>query len=65
MKNTEKKLLEIANNELFYWMDEARTDLESHNSDEEDFMSLAIWDIKKALEAAYRLGRENERKEKK
>lgn len=58
MTKHDKKLLNIANKELFYCLDRARTDLERHYSDEEDFIDLYICDIKKALEAAYQLGRE-------
>ena len=62
MTSIEKKLLNIANEELFYWMDTPRADLESHHIDDEDFMSLAVWDIKKVLEAAYKLGRKDAEK---
>ena len=36
---------------------ETRTDLERHYSDEEDFMDIAVWELKEALTAAYELGK--------
>lgn len=33
--------------------------LETRNSDSLDFHDLAVWEIRKALEAAYRAGRES------
>lgn len=34
-----------------------RTDLESHHSDEEDFLDIAVWELKEALLKAYELGK--------
>lgn len=62
MTTIDKKLLNIANKELFYFMDKPRTSLDSKNNDDEDFINLAIWNIKSALKAAYKLGQEDERK---
>lgn len=62
MTKHEKQILNIANKELFYWMNQPRADLDSHHSDEEDFMDLAVWDIKRALERAYELGRRDAQK---
>ena len=62
MTKHEKQILNIANKELFYWMNEPRADLDAHRSDEEDFMDLAVWDIKRALEKAYELGRRDAQK---
>ena len=35
---------------------EGRTDLERHFSDEEDFLDVAVWELKAALTAAFELG---------
>lgn len=51
-KNIEKKLLEIAKAELFI------ETLETRNSDELDFHEVSTWGIRKALELAFELGRE-------
>ena len=62
MTTHEQELLKIANKELFYFLNKPRENLDSKGSDDDDFYDLAIWDIKSALEAAYRLGRKDERK---
>ena len=36
---------------------ENRTDLERHFSDEEDFLDIAVWELKEALTAAFELGK--------
>lgn len=36
---------------------ETRTDLETQNSNENDFMNVAVWEIKEALIKAYELGK--------
>ena len=36
---------------------ENRTDLERHFSDEEDFLDVAVWELKAALTAAFELGK--------
>ena len=36
---------------------EGRTDLERHFSDEEDFLDVAVWELKAALTAAFELGK--------
>lgn len=36
---------------------ENRSDLESKNSNEQDFMNVAVWEIKEALIKAYELGK--------
>ncbi len=36
---------------------ETRADLERHYSDEEDFMDIAVWELKEALTSAYELGK--------
>ncbi|MEE0872447.1 MAG: hypothetical protein UIH27_03120 [Ruminococcus sp.] len=58
----EQELLNIANKELFYFLNKPRESLDSNSNDENDFYDLAIWNIKRALEAAYLLGRKDERK---
>ena len=35
---------------------EGRTDLERHFSDEEDFLDVAVWELKAALTAVFELG---------
>ena len=61
MTKHDQDLLKIANKDLFYFFNKPRTSLESKHNDEEDFIDLAIWDIKKALEDAYQLGRKDGR----
>ena len=63
MTSLDKKLLEIANKELFYFLNKPRASLDSFHNDTDDFITLAIWDIKSALESAYKLGLEDGRKE--
>ena len=65
MTSHDKKLLKIANKKLFYFMDKPRASLDSCHNDSDDFITLAIWDIKSALESAYKLGLEDGRKERK
>ena len=36
---------------------ENRADLESHWSDDEDFLDVAVWELKAALIEAYELGK--------
>ena len=48
-------LVKIAKKNLVYM--ENRTDLESHWSDDEDFLDVAIWELKAALIEAYELGK--------
>ena len=36
---------------------ENRTDLERRFSDEEDFLDIAVWELKAALTAAFELGK--------
>ena len=36
---------------------ESREDLETHDSDSEDFFETSVWSIKAALIAAYELGK--------
>ncbi len=52
-----KQLVEIAEREIPAL--EGRGDLEQHFSDEQDFFETAVWCLKEALEAAYRMGRDS------
>ena len=54
-KSLEQELTRIAN-ESFVSL-ETRKDLERQYSDELDFHDVAVWEIKKALLAAYELGK--------
>jgi hypothetical protein len=55
-KKIEKKLEAIAKEELFI------ETLETRNSDGLDFYDVSVWGVKKALELAFELGREEGRK---
>lgn len=57
-KNIEKKLEGIAKEELFI------ETLETRYSDRLDFHDVSVWGVKKALELAFELGRQEGRKEK-
>lgn len=61
MKKLSKKelesLLEIAKKHIYPV--EARGGLETRNNDSEDFLDVAVWSIKAALEEAYELGKES------
>jgi len=48
-------LVKIAKKNLVYM--ENRADLESHWSDDEDFLDVAVWELKAALIEAYELGK--------
>lgn len=48
-------LVKIATKNLVYM--ENRADLESHWSDDEDFLDVAVWELKAALIEAYELGK--------
>ncbi len=55
-KTEEKKLLQIAKKCMVAV--EERGDLETRHSDGEDFLDIAVWELRNALEKAYRLGKE-------
>ena len=57
-KKIEKKLEEIAKEELFI------ETLETRYSDSLDFHDVSVWGVKKALGLAFELGRQEGRKEK-
>lgn len=50
-----KQLIEIAKRNSYSI--EARGDLETRNSDSEDFIEMCVWSIKAMLEEAYELGK--------
>ena len=54
-KRLEQAILKIAQEKIVPM--ERRGDLERHYSDEEDFLDIAVWELKDALLAAYELGR--------
>ena len=53
-KKTEKQLLNIAKANSYEI--EVRGDLETRNSDGEDFIEMSVWGIKEMLKQAYELG---------
>ena len=55
-KAEEKKLLKIARECIVTVED--RGSLETRHSDGEDFLDIAVWELRNALEKAYRLGKE-------
>lgn len=61
MKELNKKelerLVQIARENIIGLED--RVDLEAHHSDDEDFFEVSVWELKKALIAAYQLGRQS------
>ena len=54
-KKLEKALTEIAIRTMCPV--ERRGSLETRRSDEEDFLDIAVWELREALLAAYELGR--------
>lgn len=50
-----KQLIEIAKRNSYSI--EERGDLETRNSDSEDFIEMSMWSIKAMLEEAYELGK--------
>ena len=50
-----KELLRIAREKITTM--ENRTDLEQRFNDEEDFLDIAVWELKDALTAAFELGK--------
>lgn len=53
--NVDRKLVAIAKKYLVDMQD--RSDLKAHNSDSEDFLDVAVWELESALRAAYELGK--------
>lgn len=60
-KELEKALTEIAEKNIYTLR--GRGDLESRNTDWQDFCTTAIWELKDALKEAYELGRAEANKE--
>ena len=56
-----QELTKIA--EKHHWIIRGRGDLESRNSDSEDFFETSVWNLKDALLEAYELGRAEASKE--
>ncbi len=54
-KKTEQQLLRIAMQHMTAVA--VRSDLETANTDSKDFIHVAVWGLKAALEAAYELGK--------
>lgn len=61
-KKEQRKVLEIAKR-VVYGVKE-RGDLETRHSDGEDFLDIAVWTLREAMEEAYALGKEDGRNEK-
>lgn len=49
------ELVRIARREIVPM--EHRTDLETHRTDDEDFLDIAVWELKAAMTAAFELGK--------
>lgn len=62
MKELEKELTKIAEKNIYTLR--GRGDLESRNTDWQDFCTTAVWELKDALREAYELGRAEAKKEK-
>ena len=63
MKNEElaKELTRIAEKNIFKIR--GRGDLESRNTDWQDFINISVWELKDALQEAYELGRQSKDEE--
>lgn len=53
--DVDRKLVAIAKKYLVSM--QSRSDLKAHNSDSEDFIDVAVWELESALRAAYELGK--------
>jgi len=53
--DVDRKLVAIAKKYLVGM--QSRSDLKAHNSDSEDFIDVAVWELESALRAAYELGK--------
>lgn len=53
--DVDRKLVAIAKKYLVGMQN--RSDLKAHNSDSEDFLDVAVWELESALRAAYELGK--------
>ena len=61
-KKEQRKVLAIAKR-IVYGVKE-RGDLEQRFNDSEDFLDIAVWTLREAMEEAYALGKEDGRNEK-
>ena len=61
-KKEQRKVLEIAKR-VVYGVKE-RGDLEQRFRDSDDFLDIAVWTLREAMEEAYALGKEDGRNEK-
>lgn len=57
LKGIDKKIYEIAAKHLIEVAE--RGDLETHNSDREDFFEVSVWALEAALKEAYEAGRKS------
>lgn len=55
-KTLEDKLLKIAQQTIFIFNQGNRDSLESKRNDDDDFIEVAIWELREALETAYKTG---------
>ena len=61
MNKTLQKQLEKIAKENSYVV-EQRGDLETRNSDSEDFLEISVWSLKEMLKQAYELGKQDGQK---
>ena len=61
-KKEQRKVLEIAKR-VVYGVKE-RGDLEQRYRDSDDFLDIAVWTLREAMEEAYALGKEDGKREK-
>ncbi len=61
-KKEQQKVLEIAKR-VVYGVKE-RGDLEQRYRDSDDFLDIAVWTLREAMEEAYALGKEDGKREK-
>ena len=61
MNKTLQKQLEKIAKENSYVI-EQRGDLETRNSDSEDFLEISVWSLKEMLKQAYELGKQDGQK---
>lgn len=55
-KELNDKLLKIAQQTISHFNRGYRDDLNTHNSDSDDFFEIAIWELRNALKTAYESG---------
>ena len=59
-KKLQKQLEKIAKENSY--VIEQRGDLETRNSDSEDFLEISVWSLKEMLKQAYELGKQDGQK---